>query len=75
MDEIFLTKREARAAVSFLAVLKMLEKDYIDHRLNPRRTKDRLVVSESSVCVRISLSVERRRSWISHSSINMNMQV
>lgn len=45
INEHFWTKGQARAAVSFLAVVKMLEKKYIDHRLNPRRTKDRLVVS------------------------------
>ncbi|CAN0294219.1 unnamed protein product, partial [Hapterophycus canaliculatus] len=43
--EHFWSKGQARAAVSFLAVVKMLEKKYIDQRLNPRRTKDRLVVS------------------------------
>lgn len=41
----FSTKLEARAGVSFLAVIKLLEKGFIDERLNPRRTKDRLVVS------------------------------
>ena len=46
-EERFLTKSEARSAVCYLAVLKMLEKGYIDERLNPTRTKDRLVVSDS----------------------------
>ncbi|CAM9952259.1 unnamed protein product [Scytosiphon promiscuus] len=44
INEHFWTKGQARAAVSFLAVVKMLGKKYIDHRLNPRRVKDRLVV-------------------------------
>lgn len=45
INEHFWTKGQARAAVSFLAVVKMLEKKYMDRRLNPRRTKDRLKVS------------------------------
>lgn len=45
MKATFSTKSEARAGVSFLTVIKLLEKGFIDERLNPRRTKDRLVVS------------------------------
>lgn len=48
VDEHFWSKSQARAAVSFLAVVQMLEKGYIDKHLNPTRTKDRLVVSERS---------------------------
>ncbi|CAM9431800.1 unnamed protein product [Ectocarpus fasciculatus] len=48
VDEHFWSKSQARAAVSFLAVVQMLEKGYIDKRLNPTRTKDRLVDRNSN---------------------------
>ncbi|CBJ48587.1 dicer-like 3 [Ectocarpus siliculosus] len=38
-DEHFWSKSQARSAVSFLAVVQMLEKGYIDKRLNPTRGK------------------------------------
>lgn len=44
MNEHFWTKSQARSAVSFLAVLQMLEKGLINQNLNPVRTKERLVV-------------------------------
>ena len=43
--ERFSTKLEARSAVCYLALLKMLEKGYIDERLDPSPKSDRLAVS------------------------------
>lgn len=48
-NEHFWNKPMARAAVSYLAVLRMLEKGLVDDLLNPKRTKDRLVVSTGIV--------------------------
>lgn len=45
VNEHFWTKAQARCAVTYLAVLELLKKGLIDERLNPSRTKDRLVVS------------------------------
>lgn len=62
VDEHFWTKSQARAAVSFLAVLEMLKKGFIDDKLNPRRTKERLVVSGPwAVFMRVQLS---QQCWI-----------
>ena len=44
-NEHFSTKGQARSAAGFLAVMRMLERGLIDQNLNPKRTKERLVVS------------------------------
>lgn len=54
VNEHFVNKSQARAAVSYLAVLQMLEKGLINHNLNPVRTKERLVVSTSVESMRAS---------------------